>query len=117
MKNLKLNDEKTVEMDLVGEVTAQDYKKIEPDLKSYFTSRGKMKFLIDLNRLKSFSLGAAYEDIKFDLQNLRNIGATAIVGNKKTQETLADVIDKIFPEKVKYFENTSEAMKWLKPLA
>lgn len=114
MINCVLKDEKTIELDMQGEVTAKDYKNVEPKLVQLFGQKGKMKFLIQLDRLKSFGPGAVYEDIKFDLQNLKNIGATAIVGDKKSQALLTKFIDKIFPERVKFFETTGEAMQWLK---
>ena len=116
MINVKLQNGRTVELDMMGDVTADDYQAIIPELKSLISQNGKLKFLIVLNKLKSFSLGAAYEDIKFDLQNLRNVGTTAIVGDRKSQEMLAHFINKIFPEDVKYFEITNKkgAINWLK---
>lgn len=114
MISCKLKNQTTVELDMNGDVTANDYRTVEPQLLKYFSDKGRMKFLIVLKGLKTFSLGAAYEDIKFDLQNLKNVGTTAIVGDKKTQELLSKFIDKVFPAKVKYFEETSDAMNWLK---
>ncbi len=114
MINCNLKDEKIIELDMQGDISADDYKKIEPQLVQLFSERGKMKFLIQLDRLKSFGPGAVYEDIKFDLQNLKNIGPTAIVGDKKSQALLTKFIDKIFPERVKFFEATGEAIQWLR---
>lgn len=115
MINFKLRDEKTIELDIQGEVTAQDYKELRPQLEKIFRKNGRMKFLILLEDLKTFTMGAAYEDIKLDLMNLKDVGTTAIVGNKKTQETLTKVIDKIFPARVKFFETNrqADAEKWL----
>lgn len=114
-----LDDENTVELDMQGDVTADDYKKIMPELKKYFNEKGKMKFLIVVDRVKSFSLGAVFQDIKLDLLNLKNIGATAIVGDKKSQEIMTKAIDKVFPEKVEFFEDTDMkgAREWLQNVA
>lgn len=114
-----LKDENTVELDMQGEITADDYKKITPQLKKYFEEKGKMKFLIVVDRVKSFSLGAVFQDIKLDLMNLKNIGATAIVGDRKSQEVLTSMIDKVFPEKVEFFENSDlkGANEWLQNVA
>lgn len=115
MISCSLKDENTVELDMQGKVTADDYKKIEPQLKKYLTERGKMKFLIVVDRVRSFTLSALFEDIKFDLQNLKNIGATAIVGDRKSQEIMTSMINAIFPDKVKYFDDTElpAANRWL----
>jgi hypothetical protein len=109
----KLNDENTVELDMQGEVTAHDYKSIRPELSGYFEKFGRLKFLIVVKEIQSFSLGAVFEDIRFELQNLKNIGTTAIVGNKRTQERLSGAINKVFPAEVKFFENKNEASSWL----
>ena len=115
----RLDDENTVELNMQGEVTADDYKRIMPQLKTFFEQKGKMKFLIVVDRVKSFSLGAVLQDIKLDLQNLKNIGATAIVGDKKSQEVMTKAIDKIFPEKVEFFEDSDMkgAREWLQNVA
>lgn len=113
MIDVKMQSENTVELDMIGEVTGEDYKEIRPRLESIFEKNGKTKFLIDLNRLKNFSMGAIYQDIKFDLQHLKYIGTTAIVGNKKTYEALSTLIDKFYPEKIKHFDNQSDAINWL----
>ncbi len=114
MINVKMQSEDTIELDMIGEVTGDDYKKVKPQLEAIFKKVGKAKFLIDLNQLKKFDLSAIYQDIKFDLQHLKNIGTTAIVGTKKTYEALSSVIDKFYPEKIKHFEDQVEALHWLR---
>ena len=113
MINVIMKNEDTIELDLEGEVTAQDYKDIRPKLEQIFSRVGKAKFLIDLNRVKNFTLGAVYQDIKFDLQHFKNIGTTAVVGSRKTYEMLTKLIDKTYPEKVEHFDNQMDAMNWL----
>jgi hypothetical protein len=108
-----LRDKDIVEMDLQGNVSASDYNAVEPKLLSFFKSSGKLKFLIQLDHLNTFELGAVAADAKFGLKNIRNIGPTAIVGDKKSQALLTRFINLIFPEKVKFFESAGEASMWL----
>lgn len=119
MISCSLKDENTVELDMQGEVTAEDYKQIAPQLKKYFTERGKMKFLIVLDRVKSFTLGAVFQDIKIDIQNFKNMGTTAVVGDRKSQEIITKVADKLYPEKIRYFDdsNMKGANEWLSSAA
>ena len=114
MIDYKLKDASTVELDMQGEITADDYKTIKPKLEQLFQERGRMKFLINVEKVKNFTLGAIYQDIKLDMQNLKYVGDTAIVGNKKAQEYLTKFIDMIFPAKVEFFEGNTEAAAWLK---
>jgi translation initiation factor IF-3 len=119
MISCQLKDENTVELNMQGEITADDYKKIQPQLKEYFENHGKMKFLIVLDRVKSFTLGAIFQDIKTDLQNFKNIGTTAVVGDRKSQEVITKVADKLYPEKIKYFDDSDfqGANQWLQNAA
>ena len=105
----------TVELKMSDEVTAADYKKVTPLIEGFMAKKGRLKFLIVLDNLKSFGPGAIWEDLKFDIKHLKNVGDTAIVGESKAQSFLAKGIDKIFPAKVKYFErNQLDAAKsWL----
>lgn len=119
MITFELNDENTVELDVQGNITAADYKALTPILEKFFNEKNKIKFLIVLDRVKSFSLGAVFEDLKFDVKNMKNIGAIAIVGNKKRQEILTKVTDAILPQKIEFFEesNLKGARDWLKNAA
>lgn len=116
MITCKLSDEKTVELDMKGDITAKDYRAIIPQLEQLMKQHGKLKFLILLNELKSFGLGAIYEDIKFDLLHLKKVGTTAIVGNKESQAMLTKFINRVFPEPVKFFETShkDKALQWLR---
>ncbi len=113
MINVTVQDPKTIQLEMVGDITAKDYRDIKPKLEKIFAENGKMKFLIHLDQAGKFSLGAIYEDVKFDFLNLKHIGATAIVAHKKLVENLTNVIDKLYPEKVEYFEDDSAARNWL----
>lgn len=106
----------TVELTMTEDVTAADYKKVKPIIEGHMATHGRLKFLILIENLKSFGPGAIWEDIKFDLKNLKNVGDTAIVGESKAQELLASGIDKIFPAQVKFFEHAqlAEAKSWLR---
>lgn len=119
MITCELNDENTVELDVQGDITAADYKSLTPILENFLKEKNKIKFLIVLDRVKSFSLGAVFEDLKFDFKNMKHIGAIAVVGSKKGQEILTKVSDVILPQKIEFFEETNlkGARDWLKTAA
>lgn len=113
MISCKKIDDKTVELDFTGDITGDDYKVVKPKIESIMMEEGKLKFLMDLTQAKSFSAGSMIEDIKFDLQHFKFIGATAVVASKKTYEMLVKAINLIYPEKVYHFEDESKALSWL----
>lgn len=115
MINVKVVDEKIVELDLEGEITGEDYKAVKPQLEKLFNERGRMKFLMNLKKARGFNLGAIYQDIKFDLQHLKYIGDTAVVAQKKTYELMTDAINMIYPTaKITHFEENEGALAWLR---
>lgn len=114
MINMKKPEPGIIELDLSGEVTKADYEAVKPKIEAEMEKEGKQKFLFDLTETDGFTMGAVYEDIKFDLQNLENIGATAVVSQKKSREIGTKAIDLIFPENVRHFRDSSSAMDWLR---
>ncbi|MES2526376.1 MAG: STAS/SEC14 domain-containing protein [Bdellovibrionota bacterium] len=103
-----------VELDFSGEITGEDYKSVKPDIEKVMAAKGKVKFLMDLTQAKGFNLGAVYQDIKFDIEHFKNIGATAVIASKKTYEYMVKSINMIYPEKVYHFEEAGAGLSWLK---
>lgn len=114
MINVVMQGEDVIELDMDGEVTAQDYKEIRPQLEAIFARKGKMKFLFDLTRVSRFTVGAVWEDIKMDLKNFKNIGTTTVVANRKLFKVLSKAVDSVYPEKIEHFENNQMALAWVK---
>lgn len=112
MINLMHKDD-VIEMDMTGEITAQDYKNIRPQMEAILAREGKSKFLFDMTGVSHFTAGAIWEDIKADLANIKYIGTTAIVANKKIYEYLTKFVNAVYPEKIKHFEDRLAAEEWV----
>lgn len=113
MINIEEKDSKTVQLNLEGEITGEDYKKIRPELEAVFKKKGRQKFIFNMNKATKFTLGAVLQDIKFDLQHLKFIGTTAVVSTKPMAETLTELVDKVYPVKIERFDDVSSASQWL----
>ncbi len=115
MIEFKKIDYKIVELDFNGEITGDDYKSVKPKIEEVMADKGKVKFLMDMRNADGFKLDAIYQDIKFDFEHFKNIGATAVVASKKTYELMVKAINLIYPgEKVYHFETPETALNWLK---
>ncbi len=114
MITVEEKDSETVQLNLVGEITGEDYKKIRPKLEKLFSITGRKKFLFNMNQASSFTLGAVLQDIKFDLQHFKFIGTTAVVSTKKMAERLTKIVDAIYPVKIERFDDVGSAFQWLK---
>jgi hypothetical protein len=106
-------EDRIVKLDFKGEITSEDFQEVTPKIEAAMAEQGKLKFLMDLTETKGFNLGAVYQDIKFDVQHFRHIGATAVVASRKTYEMMVKAIDAIYPEKVFHFEDRQSALRWL----
>ena len=114
MINFKQIDSKTVGLDFSGEITGEDYKSVKPQIEKVMAGSGTVKFLMDMTRVKNFTLDGILQDIKFDIQHFKNIGDTAVVAPKKTFELMTKTINMIYPgAKVYHFDETNSAMNWL----
>lgn len=113
MVSLNMRGKDIVEVDMAGEVTAEDYKQLKPKLEAIFSGREKKKFLFDLREVQGFTAGAMWEDVKMDIKHIKDIGTTAIVSNKLTYELLVKSFDKFYPAKLKHFETNDAALSWL----
>lgn len=114
MINFDKAGDQIVKLDFNGEITGEDYKQVKPKIEQVMNEKGKVKFLMDLTNARGFNLGAVYQDIKFDVEHFKNIGATAVIASKKTYEMMVKAINAIYPEKVYHFEDQTSAMNWLK---
>src|SRR4051812_43430027 len=100
MISVQEKDSETIQLNLEGTVTGEDYKNIRPQLERMFEAGGRKKFLFNCNDLKTFTVGGILQDIKFDLQHFKFIGTTAVVSPKKIAETITTIADKMYPVKI-----------------
>ena len=113
MINLEEKDAQTVQLNLVGEITGEDYKAIRPRLEALFKQGGRKKFLFNMDPATSFSMDALYQNVKFDLQHFKYVGTTAVVSNKTMAETITKMVDTVYPVKVERFDDVASAYQWL----
>lgn len=118
MINFKQIDNRIIELDFSGEITGEDYKSVKPQIEKVMAGTGTVKFLMDMTKVKNFTMGGMYQDIKFDVQHFKNIGDTAVVASKKTFELMTKAINMIYPgAKVYHFDESNTALNWLKSRA
>ena len=76
---------------------------------------GKLRVLFDMTGLQGWDVGAAWEDIKFEINHFADIERLAMVGEKKWQHSRAVVFKLFAKATVRYFDqaDAAEARKWL----
>ena len=94
----------------------EDYELFVPQLENLFKHDGdKVRFLIELENFKGFTLGALWEETKFSFKHFNDIDRIAVVGENRTEKIITEFTRPFTRAEVRFF-NTAEiedAKKWL----
>ncbi|WP_299943905.1 STAS/SEC14 domain-containing protein [uncultured Microbulbifer sp.] len=98
-----------------GKLTHQDYETITPMIDSALkeVKDPRVKVFLDGTELEGWEPRAAWDDFKLGLKHGNEFQKIAIYGNKKWQEVAAKLSHWFISGEAKYFEDESEAMRWL----
>ncbi|MBI1246938.1 STAS/SEC14 domain-containing protein [bacterium] len=98
-----------------GTLTAADYETFVPEIEKQIQEFGKLRLLVELHDFHGWTMGALWDDIKFDAKHWADIKRLAIVGESKWEAGMAVFCKPFTSASVKYFDHTKleEAKKWL----
>lgn len=97
-------------------VTKDDYERVTPVLDRVIQEHGELNLLLRIDDLSSVEPGAVWEDLKFDVQHLRDIACCAVVTDEAWLRRSARVTGPPFGIEVRAFHSAEEdaAWSWLK---
>ncbi len=106
--------EKLVEVHVNGKIDREDYRHTMPELDRLIERQGKVRLLVDMTGFDGWTVGALWEDIKFDARHFSDIERVAMVGEKKWQKNLSWFCRPFTMAKVRYFDRNAmdEARHW-----
>lgn len=106
---------KMLEVRLTGKLTKEAYEKMVPVVDAQIQEFGSVRFLVILEDFHGWTLGAMWEDTKFDLKHWKDIEKLAIVGETKWEEGMATFCKPFTMAKIKYFphDKLDDARKWI----
>jgi hypothetical protein len=112
----RVGDDFFLSLKAVGKLTHADYEIITPLIESALASvkNPKVDVLIDGTQLEGWELRAAWDDLKLGLKHNNEFNKIAIYGNKNWQEIAAKIGSWFMSGEIKYFENLTNAITWLK---
>jgi hypothetical protein len=101
---------------VVGKVTAEDYQKLEPEVKAVVEQNENVCLLLDLQEFAGEEIKAWLPDLKFGHHFHDKISKMAIVGDKRWEKWLAALADPFYAKDAKFFhpEETDKAWTWLR---
>jgi len=104
-----------VEIKLSGKLVKEDYQAFVPVLETLIQQHGPLHILMEMHDFHGWSMGALWEDMKFDLKHFKDIQFLAIVGESKWQENMAKFCKPFTSATIKYFEESelAAAKAWI----
>ena len=115
--NLEEKDHtKIISITFKGKVDKNDYDLLVPQLEGIIRKGGNIRLLIELIDFEGWTLGALWEDAKFNLKHVKNIVKFAIVGDRKWEKTMAAFIKPFVKAQIKYFDTNriDDANAWIR---
>ena len=98
-----------------GELGAADYHPFVEEAEGLIEKWGRLRLLVELHDITAFSLGAIWEDLKFDLQHFGDLERLAVVGEQHWQLWMTELAKMFVAGEVKFFSSShmAEARAWL----
>lgn len=116
IKRLSESSGQIVGYKVVGKVTAEDYRQLEPEVQALVDKYNDVCLLIDLQDFAGEEVRAWLPDLKFGHRFHDKIDKMAIVGDKRWQKWLTDLADPFYADEAKFFhaEEKDQAWIWLR---
>lgn len=101
---------------VVGKVTVEDYREMEPAIQALVDEYDSMCLLLDLQEFAGEEVKAWLPDLKFGHHFHDKINKMAIVGDKRWQKLVAALASPWYAKDAKFFhpEETDKAWTWLR---
>ena len=101
---------------LSGKLTREDYGHLVPAMELLIKKHGKISLLVRLHDFHGWTVGAFWEDLKFDVKHFRDFERLAVVGEKKWHKRMAQLCKPFTTAKIRYFDQSqaAEALEWVK---
>jgi len=106
---------KVLGIKLSGHLTKEDYEHFVPVVERLIRQHGKVRMLVQMHDFHGWSLGALWQDIKFDAKHLSDIERLALVGNRKWEAGMAAFCKPFTTATIRYFDEaqSNEAHNWI----
>ena len=107
---------KLLEIRISGKLQKPDYELLVPEVERLIEAHGGIRMLVHLEDFQGWSVGALWEDIKFDLRHFGDIEPLALVGEEKWEQGMAAFCKPFTKAEVRYYppERGGEARDWVR---
>ncbi len=98
-----------------GKLVTEDYSHFLPEIERLIVQHGRIRILFEMHDFHGWKLGAAWEDLKFDIKHFGDIERLAVVGESNWEKWMTAFCRPFTAAKIKYFDRTAmeEAHDWI----
>lgn len=106
---------RVVKVIAAGKLTRDSYDAFTPELDRLIEIHGKIRLIFEMIHFDGWTLGAAWQDLKFSCKHFSDIERIAIVGDRKWEKAMAVVCKPFTKAKIRYFSiaSSQNAMDWI----
>ena len=104
-----------LEITLSGKVTREDYEIFVPQVERLIKEHGKLRMICRLKDFHGWTMGALWEDIKFDWRHFSDIERLALIGEKRWEAGMAAFCKPFTRATIRYFDaaDAGQASEWI----
>ena len=101
---------------LSGKLTKEDYQHFVPAVERLVKQQDRIRVLVQMRDFHGWTLGALWEDIKFDVTHFGDIERLALVGDRKWEASMAAFCKPFTRAAIRYFDESKyeDALGWIK---
>jgi SpoIIAA-like len=118
MMSVHLQEElegKLLVIDLSEKLAKEDYKQFVPEVERLIKQHGKIRMLVRMHDFHGWTMGALWEDIKFDVKHFTHIERLALAGDRKWEAGMSVFCKPFTTATIRYFDvaKADEAVAWI----
>lgn len=87
-----------------GTLTEEDYQFLSPAMEGEIQKQDKMNLYWEMANFDGWTPGGLWEDVKFDARHLTNFKKIALVGDKKWEKWLTNLMKPFTTAQVQFFD-------------
>jgi hypothetical protein len=109
------NDGKILVVHVLGTLVRADYGPFVSEFERLHRLHGKLDVLFDMTGLQGWDAGAAWEELRFDVEHFADIERLAMIGDKKWEQGMAAFFEPFTKATTRYFDadDAVAARRWL----
>ncbi|MGK7392859.1 MAG: STAS/SEC14 domain-containing protein [Candidatus Cyclobacteriaceae bacterium M2_1C_046] len=110
------NKDNLISTKATGTLTEEDYNTLIPMLEEKIENNQKVRWYFEMEDFDGWKVKALWEDAKFDAKHINDFEKIAMVGEKKWEKVMTDLMKPFTSADVKYFDaaDKAKAINWIK---